>query len=100
MSDSAAPTQEPTLSKHYGLESVELLYDFTCYTNLHVYVASDDGWNWVVAWAQLGVKRVHCVSLNALGSKHLEILQRRSIAGSTVQAVSVEELKHQGNTGK
>ena len=36
---------------------------------------SNDGWSWVLAWAQLGVHKVSCIPLGELALQQLKLLE-------------------------
>lgn len=59
----------------YGEEQAEtLLQDTHRLHSLHVTVFSFDGWMWVVALAQLGLRRIYCSCASVLAEEQLEEL--------------------------
>ena len=66
-----------------------MLQDFRFFRlGLQVYVISDDGWSWALAWAQLGVATIRCVPFSGLALEQLKVLQAHSALGNIVQVVS------------
>ena len=73
--------------------SVELLQDFRFFRGgLHIYAVSDDGWSWLLAWAQLGVSEIRCVPFTGLAWDQLKALQQHSALGKLIQVVAPENL--------
>lgn len=56
----------------YGEETLGLLRDLHFLHLLHVVVISDGGWSWVLGWAQLGMKRLVCVSLTEASALEMD----------------------------
>ena len=70
-------------------ESVELLHDFSFFrTCLHIFVISDDGWSWLLAWAQLGVETIRCVPFSGLALEQLQGLQAHGSLSKLIQVVA------------
>lgn len=61
---------------------------------LNIVVISDDGWNWVIAWAQLGVRSVKCLPLTT-GSREALSLVIQVLKGT----VDVSVLSHDDASG-
>jgi hypothetical protein len=56
----------------YGEGTVGLLRELHFLHLLHVVVISDGGWNWVLGWSQLGMKRLVCVSLTEASALEMD----------------------------
>ncbi len=65
-SEGAPPTN------NYGAEAVSYLHSLHNLHDLCVTVVSDDGWSWVLAWAQVGVRRVCVCPLTERSRRNLE----------------------------
>jgi hypothetical protein len=78
---------------------VELWHDlhFLC-TLLHIYVVSEDGWSWALAWAQLGVVQVSCVPVSDLAVRQLVVLQKHHALSMVVRVADWSELQSSTDT--
>ena len=69
----------------YGIETVELLHSLHLLHDLPVVVASDDGWSWALAWAQLGVQHIRCIPFCDKASQQLEHLLAHPVLARSVR---------------
>ena len=68
---------------------MELLHDLHFLRSaFSIYVLSDDGWSWALAWAQLGVDFICCVPFNGLALDQLKCLQNHSALGKLIHLVA------------
>lgn len=84
--------EEPRDVKYGGVETVELLRSLHLLHDLPVVVASDDGWSWVLAWAQLGVRHIHCVPFGDRADQQLEMLCAHPGLARATQVTRVADL--------
>jgi len=77
----------PTL-KQYGNEVVGFLKALYLLHEMHITVVSDDGWCWVIAWAQLGVRKMTCVATMKQSKQQLDLVT--AVLGGMLEATRVD----------
>ena len=62
-----------------------LLHGLHIFSELKVFVLSNDGWSWVLAWAQLGVLCIRCIPLSEKSLIQLDAV--KAVLGGTVEVI-------------
>lgn len=75
------------------LSALSMLHD------LNIVVISDDGWNWVIAWAQLGVRSLRCLPLTTRSREALKVVMQVLEGTVKVMVLTCDDLSSlQGGT--